>query len=210
MPSVDVAARISRALWPLSIRRIGWMSADRNPWGNDAYSALRWAFNRLATSEVLPTALGSVHHSGRSVGMSRADLHAQASMIRDAALGTDNPLHRSYLTAYFLAPPSFERMPGGGVGWVDRFHGERSAAVHDVAWWLMGTAGTGMHRIRGYQELVLQYTLGRPNNKRLREVMRVRNSGIVAARQKAYVRLDELHDHALERARWRLEQAGLI
>jgi hypothetical protein len=186
------------------------MMAERNPWGNDAYSALRWAFNRLATSEVLPTALGSVHHTGRRIGLSRADLHAQASIIRDVAVGIDNPLHKAYLTAYFLGPPSLERLPGGGVGWVDRSHDERAAAVHQVAWWLLGTAGTGVHRIRGYQEIVMQYTLGRPNNKRLRDVMRVRNASIVAVREKAYSRLDELHAHALAAAARRLEDAGLI
>lgn len=184
---------------------------ERSPWGADAYSALRWAFNRLARSEVLPTALGSIHQSGRGIGLSRADLHAQASMIRDAALGTDNPLHKAYLTAYFLGPPSWERMAGGGVGWVDRHYDERHDAVRAVAWWLMGTAGTGAHRIRAFQELVLQYTLGKPNNTRLRELMKVRRGrGVTEFRERGYAKLDELHEHALEQARWRLEKAGLI
>lgn len=207
MQCADAAGQSRRQWNPF---RSLWMNSERNPWGNSAYSALRWAFNRMATSEVLPTALGSVHHSGKHIGLSRADLHAQASIIRDIGLGTDNPLHRSYLTVYFLGPPSWERLPGGGVGWVDRFHDERSAAVHDVAWWLLGTAGTGMHRIRGYQEIVMQYALGKPNNKRLRDVMRVRNANIVAVREKAYAKLDELHEHALVRAAIRLEGAGLI
>jgi hypothetical protein len=184
--------------------------SDRNPWGNDAHSALRWAFNRMAASVVLPTFLGSVHQSGKRIGLSRADLHAQASIIRDIGLGTDNPLHRSYLTVYFLGPPSWERLPGGGVGWVDRFHDERSACVHDVAWWLMGTAGTGAHRIRGYQEIVMQYCLGKPNNKRLRDVMRVRNASLAALRERAYSKLDELHENAMARATGRLSDAGLI
>lgn len=184
---------------------------DRPPWGADAFSALRWAFNVLARSEVLPTALGSVHISGRGVGLSRSDLHAQATIIRDAGLGTGNPLHRSYLTSYFLPPPSYERMAGGGLGWVDRFCGERLAAVHEVAWWLMGTAGTGAHRIRGYQELVLQYTLGKPNNTRLREAMRVRRGkGVAAMREAAYGKLDDLHEHALAGAGERLQRTGLL
>lgn len=186
-------------------------SATRHPWGDDAHSALRWAFARLARSEVLPTAMAAVHASGRPVGMTRADLHAQATIIRDAALGSGNPLHRSYLTAYYLPPPSWERLPGGGVGWVDRYHAERAEAVHQVAWWLMGAAGSsGALRIRGYQELVLQYMLGKPNNLRLRELLRVRRGTVPAIRQRAYSKLDELHDRALAQARERLERAGLL
>lgn len=212
MPGVPAAgrSRFPLSLFQLrSVRRLI-MTGERHPWGSDPYSALRWAFNRLSSSVVLPTALGAVHHSGRPVGLSRADVHAQASMIRDVALAGAGPVHAAYLTAYFLPPPSYERLAGGGVGWVDRSIEERQAAIHQVAWWLLGASGTGGHRIRGYQEIVAQYCLGKPNHKRLKELLRVRHATAIDTKQRAFDKLDELHERSLLLAGERLARAGLI
>lgn len=201
-----IVARVAR-----NARRLALAMTVRQPWGTDAHSALRWAFGRFARSGVLPTAMGAVHHSGVPTDLSRADLHAQAAIIHGLAVDAANPLHRAYLTCYYVGPPSWERLPGGGVGWVDRFYTDRSAAVHQVAWWLMGAVGgSGALRIRGYQEIVLQYTLGRPNNERLRDLLRVRRGREAQIRHRAYTALDQLHEHALAGATERLQRANLI
>jgi hypothetical protein len=180
------------------------------PWGDDAHSALRWSFARLSRSDVLPTALDGYLKSDRPPGaITRMDAIAQAAIVRDIALGHD-PLHRAYLTAYYLPAPTRERAAGGGLCWADRFYERRLEAVHAVAWWLMGMAGTGSHRVRGYQELVMQYVLGQPSHRRLREALKIKDRKVTDVRSKAYQQLDELHQKAVSKAHERLAAARLF
>ena len=137
---------------------------ERNPWGTHATSALHWAFGLI---ERVPYPANQLAQMMQKRGGSRPrgeltplELRGQAALIRQMVEQLADPLARSYLVAYFLPKPIVQRVPGGGTECVDLFADMRERPIHDVAWWLMGTAGTGQRRIRGYQELVAQHCLG--------------------------------------------------
>lgn len=182
-----------------------------NPWGEDAHTALRWAHRQLDRSGVLPTVLDTYLRASRPPGsLTRLDAHAQAAVIRFVAEGTD-PLHRAYLTAYYLPQPTRERSAGGGLTWVDRVYEERAKAVYEVAWWLLGAAGgSGVRRIRGYREIVMQYCLGNQSHRRLRDALRIKSNAVAGVRERTSVALDKLHTTAIAGAQNRLQQRALV
>lgn len=185
----------------------------RQPWGNTAESAARWAFGMLGRSPSAPISLESLHRSsaGPRYDLSRLEQAAQAAVIRMEVDRMENPQAKSLLWALYIPRPQLERQAGGGPRqMVDRFPDIRQFHIYNVAWWLMGTEGTGLHRIRGYRELVAQFTTSEESIDRLRALLQTSPARATDTRKRCYEKLDGLHKLALLLLEDRLVTAGLV
>jgi hypothetical protein len=135
--------------------------AERNPWGASAQSALRWAFALLASGNAMPSILGDLRGPTKvKRELAILELRAQGAQIRAYIDAFEDPITKAYLIAFYLPHPMEERMQGGGIEFVDRFGSERDGPEQALAMWLLAQQGTGVHRIRGYREIVAQHCLG--------------------------------------------------
>jgi hypothetical protein len=182
-----------------------------DPWEGSAEGALRWSFGMLARELSVPSIFGSLLSPSRGKSdLTKLDLRAQAALIRAEVDRMGDPVSKCFLVAYYLPKPVAERKAGGGLELVDRFGEERRAAVHGVAWWLMGQAGTGVHRIRGYREVVTQFCLGRPSSRRLREMFKLDANRVREKRDDCHKKLEELRVRSLAQFDARLCQRGIL
>jgi hypothetical protein len=146
----------------------------REPWGTSAQTAVRWAFALLASGDAMPSILGNLRMGSKARRELLAqELRAQGAQIRGYVETIDDPVCRAYLIAYYLPKPMEERIEGGGKAFIDRFAAERSVVEQQVAVWLCAQQGTGVHRIRGYREIVAQYCLGQRLIERIRRLTRM-------------------------------------
>jgi hypothetical protein len=165
----------------------------------------------LARELSVPSVFGSLLSPSRAKSdLTKLDLRAQAAIIRAQVDQLGDPVSRCFLVAYYLPKPVPERQAGGGFALVDRYPEERQLAVHGVAWWLMGQAGTGVHRIRGYRELVTQYCVGRPSSRRLREMFKLDANKVRDKRDDCHKKLEELRIRALAQMDARLVERGIV
>lgn len=182
-----------------------------DPWESSAEGALRWAFGMLARELSVPSVFGSMLSPSRAKSdMTKLDLRAQAALIRAEVDRLGDPTSRCFLVAYYLPKPIEERQAGGGLLLVDRWGPERHEAVHAVSWWLMGQSGTGVHRIRGYREVVTQYCLERHSVRRLREMFKLDANKIGAKRDDCHKKLDDLRVRAVAQMDARLVERGIV
>jgi hypothetical protein len=186
--------------------------SEVDPWERSAESALRFAFGMLAREVSVPSVFGSMLARSPAAprDLTKLELRAQAAVLRELVLSLSDPVNRSWIVAYYLPKPVEERQPGGRMAKVDYWAAERQTAVHAVAWWLMGQAGTGMHRIRGYQEVVSQYVLNRPSSRRLREMFKVDANTVRERRDDCRRKLEELHKRAVYQYDARLIERGVL
>lgn len=188
---------------------------ERNPWGTNAHSALRWSFGLLARSASSTNVFGEMTGgTKRRTEMTMLDHRAQGAIIRkiveERLRVSGHTVELAYIVAYYLPKPTKERVAGGGTELIDRYLGDRQAAVYAVAWWLLGQEGTGQHTIRGFMEIVAQYTLQRSSLRRLARMMRMHVNNAKAAKEAAHGKLETLHERALFLAEQALVETGLI
>lgn len=212
----------------------------RQPWGSSAQSAVRWAFALLASIGAVSSVLGDLQRQFLSKGrreLALIELRAQAGIIRGMVEKLEDPIARAYLIAYYTPKPMEER-PGGGrmvvsggratfipanAEFVDRFRKERETAVHTLAVWLESLQGTGVHRVRGYQEIVAHYCLGQRLLDRVRrltrkemgieqiaKLMKMRKEDAIARREQCIKLLLDLEKRAHALIDAELSTAGLI
>lgn len=182
-----------------------------DPWERSAEGALRWAFGMLAREMSVPSIFGfMLSPQPAKSDLTKLEIRAQAALIRAEVDRLDDPVSRCFLIAFYLPKPSEERQAGGGLVLIDRWGEERRLGVHGVAWWLMGQAGTGTHRIRGYRELVTQFCLGRPSSRRLREMFKLDANVVRDKRDDCHRKLEELRVRALAQFDARLVDRGII
>lgn len=180
-------------------------------WGNSAQSCVRWAYAMLASAGSVPSILGNLRSGSRQrPELTRLELRAQAAQIRGIVEAVDHPVARAYLIAIYLPKPMKERKAGGGIEFVDYFAQERRQAVHQVAWWLMGQQGTGVHRIRGYIEIVSEYCLGGSTMRAVARLLKIDNNRAKAVRDNCRAALRDLDKLAHALADDRLARAGII
>lgn len=194
------------------------------PWGTAAQTACRWAFALLASSDAMASVLGNLREGTRARrDLMALELRAQGAQIRGMVETLDDPVSKCYLIAYYLPHPMEERQPGGGIEFVDRFAAQREAAESAVAWWLLKSQGTGIHRIRGYREIVAQYFLGDKMIERIRRLggrdmgldriralMKMDRNKVAAKREECVKQLKDLDKRAHQLAENRLIEARLI
>lgn len=181
------------------------------PWGSSATTALRWAYGCLAETGAIPSLLGHLREGSRPKNeLTALELRAQAAQIRALVERLDDRAGGAYLAAFYL-PRSARQLRGGGkVVRVDQFAQERHAAVRVVAGWLLRQAGTGVHRIRGYQEVVMQHCYGNGSIRRLAALWKMDTNAVAEKREECRSRLRELHTRAHSEVDNRLYDAGLI
>lgn len=183
-----------------------------DPWEHSAESALRFAFGmlarELAVQSVFSNLLARSPLSPRE--LSKLELRAQAALLRAQAASLADPVAKCWIVAYYLPKPVEEAQPGGRFERVDHWADDRRTAVQGVAYWLMGQAGTGAHRYRGYIEIVSQYTLGRPSSRRLREMFKMDANRVREKRDDCRVKLEELHKRSVFLYDARLVELGVL
>lgn len=182
-----------------------------DPWEASAESALRWSFGMLARELSVPSVFGSLLSPSRGKSeLTKLDLRAQAAVIRGMVNRMSDPVSKCFIVAYYLPKPAPERQAGSGFALVDRFGEDRRIAVHGVAWWLMGQSGTGVHRIRGYREVVTQFCLGKPSTRRLQQQFKLRQETVREKRDDCHKKLEDLRVRALAQFDAYLVERGVL
>jgi hypothetical protein len=180
-------------------------------WGNSAQSCVRWAYAMLGSARSVPSILGHLRSVSRArPELTRLELRAQAAQIRRVVETIDDPIAAAYLKAIYLPKPMKERQMGGGVAFVDYFGAERKEAVHTLARWLLAQQGTGVHRIRGYIEIVSEYCLGGSTMRIIARYLKIDNNRAKQVRDDCRTALKDLDKRAHAFADDRLARAGLI
>lgn len=197
---------------------------ERNPWGRTAQSACRWAFALLASGDAIPSIMGDLRGPTKAKReLAILELRAQGAQIRMMIEALENPIAAAYLVAYYLPKPVERKLAGGGRDFIDQFSREREQPIQRLAVWLEAQQGTGVHRIRGYREIVAQYCLGDRMIDRMRaltgrsfgidriaKALKMRTSDAAARRDGCIGMLKDLDNAAHASADDRLYDAGLI
>jgi hypothetical protein len=192
------------------------MDDDWRPWGRDAHSALRWAYNLIDRTPFPANLIAQMRSSSRPPSeLTPLEVRGQAAILRqilEKDLLSVHPLEASYLIAYYLPKPVVERKPGTEreVQYTDRYAGARQPHIHSLAWHLMGQAGNGQHRIRAYQEMVVQHFMGYRHIERLRILMKMERNNVIAANERVTTFLKDLRNRAITLMQGKLEQEGLL
>jgi hypothetical protein len=185
------------------------------PWGDTPESAIRWSFNKLVASSQPNSSMASmtkVDSGSRGGNWSQMDALAQASLLRTAIARIAEPELKAYVEAHYLPSAVREGVPGGGGAIFDRFGVLRGKAIQSVAYYLMQQSernATSMPRV-GFEELVSQYVLGKPNNDALCRTMKLRRERANTTRAMWYEKLDELHARAMQATAAQLRKVGLL
>lgn len=187
---------------------------ERQPWGRDAHTALRWAFNLIDRDPYPANLMAQMRTGSKAKGeLSALELRAEAAKIRRMAqdeIASSHPVEASYIAAYFLPLPVVEQKAGGGFTFHDHYLGLRRPAINALAQWLMGQRGTGMHRIRGYQEIIAQHVYGYKHIEQASRLLRVRWQAANDVHGDANKRLTELRGAAVTIVQGKMETAGML
>ena len=187
---------------------------ERQPWGRDAHTALRWAFNLIDRDPYPANLMAQMRTGSKARGdLSPLELRAEAAKIRRMAqdeIASTHPVEASYITAYYLPLPAVERKAGGGFQFHDHYLGLRRPAINALAQWLMIQRGTGVHRIRGYQEIIAQHVYGYKHIEQARKLLAISFTNATKFHGDAEKALKDLRGHAVTIVQGKMETAGML
>lgn len=219
-----VSERHSRAY--ARLLRHGWRanrpyrltSVGGSPWGYSAHSALRWAYAQLASAGDTPSLLGGLRTGSKPEReLERLELRGQAALIRGHVERLVEGPARAYLIAFYLPKPTLERpeavRKSKGVRrmLVDHFPRERAEAIKVLGMWMVAQRGTGVHKVRAFQEVAAQYFFRQGESlDRIRDFLGVRRGDVPAFRNECYTLLRDLDVRAHALADNALFEAGIL
>lgn len=187
---------------------------ERNPWGQDAHTALRWAFNLLDRDPYPANYMAQMRTASKAKGdLSPLEIRAEAAKIRRLAqeeIASSHPVEASYIAAYYLPKPVVEQKAGGGFQFVDNYLGLRRPAIRALGNWLMIQKGTGIHRMRGYEEIIAQHVYGYKHIEQARRLLKVSWENAKTFHGEAERQLKDLRGHAVTIVQGKMETAGML